>query len=54
MSENSSTHPESEFVAFVGIDWADQTYARCSQRAGTTQREQFTELTTRIGLITEE
>ena len=39
MSENSTTHPEPEFVAFVGIDWADQKHAWCSQRAGATQRE---------------
>ena len=40
MSENSTTHPELEFVAFVGIDWADLKHAWCSQRAGATQREQ--------------
>ena len=39
MSENSTTHPEPEFVAFVGIDWADQKHAWCWQRAGATQRE---------------
>ena len=39
MSENSSTHPEPEFVGFVGIDWADQKHAWCWQRAGATQRE---------------
>jgi len=40
MSENSTTHAEPEFVGFVGIDWADQKHAWCSQRAGATQREQ--------------
>jgi hypothetical protein len=39
MSENSTTHPEPEFVAFVGIDWADQKHAWCWQRAGATRRE---------------
>ena len=39
MSENSTTNPEPEFVAFVGIDWADQKHAWCSLRAGATQRE---------------
>jgi transposase len=39
MSESRSAHPEPEFVAFVGIDWADQKHAWCLQRAGSTQRE---------------
>ena len=39
MSESRSAHPEPEFVALVGIDWADQKHAWCLQRAGSTQRE---------------
>src|ERR1700737_637437 len=39
MTESRSAHPEPEFVAFVGIDWADQKHAWCLQRAGATQRE---------------
>jgi len=31
--------PEPEFVAFVGIDWADQKHIWCLQRAGARQRE---------------
>jgi len=30
---------ELEFVAFVGIDWADQKHVWCLQAAGSTQRE---------------
>jgi transposase len=30
---------EQEFVAFVGIDWADQKHVWCLQAAGSTQRE---------------
>jgi transposase len=31
--------PELEFVAFVGIDWADQKHVWCLQAAGSTERE---------------
>jgi hypothetical protein len=31
--------PELEFVAFVGIDWADQKHVWCLQAAGSTRRE---------------
>jgi len=40
MSERETVQPEPEFVAFVGIDWADQKHVWCWQRAGSTQREQ--------------
>jgi len=30
---------EPEFVAFVGIDWADQKHVRCLQAANSTKRE---------------
>jgi transposase len=39
MSEKTTMQPELEFVAFVGIDWADQKHAWCLQAAGSTQRE---------------
>ena len=39
MSEKETMLPEPEFVAFVGIDWADQKHAWCLQAAGSTQRE---------------
>ena len=31
--------PEPEFVAFVGIDWADQKHVWCLQKANSRQRE---------------
>jgi hypothetical protein len=31
--------PELEFVALVGIDWADQKHVWCLRKAGSTQRE---------------
>ena len=39
MSENSTTHPEPEFVAFVGIDWADQKHVWSLQTADSQKRE---------------
>ena len=39
MSGKETMQPELEFVAFVGIDWADQKHAWCLQAAGSTQRE---------------
>lgn len=39
MSEARSIHPEPEFAAFVGIDWADQKHIWCLQTAGSEQRE---------------
>jgi transposase len=39
MSGKETKQPELEFVAFVGIDWADQKHAWCLQAAGSTQRE---------------
>jgi transposase len=39
MSGKKTVQPELEFVAFVGIDWADQKHAWCWQAAGSRQRE---------------
>jgi len=39
MSRKETMKPELEFVAFVGIDWADQKHGWCWQAAGSTQRE---------------
>src|SRR5580700_4332162 len=39
MSEIEILRPEPQFVAFVGIDWADQKHAWCLQSAGGMQRE---------------
>ena len=39
MSGKETKQPELEFVAFVGIDWADQKHVWCVQAAGSTQRE---------------
>ena len=39
MSGKKTMQPELEFVAFVGIDWADQKHVWCLQKAGSTQRE---------------
>ena len=39
MSGKETKQPELEFVAFVGIDWADQKHVWCLQAAGSTQRE---------------
>jgi hypothetical protein len=39
MSEIEVLRQQRKFVAFVGIDWADQKHAWCLQAAGATQRE---------------
>lgn len=39
MSRRETVQPELEFVAFVGIDWADQKHVWCLQAAGSTERE---------------
>jgi len=39
MSAREAVEQEPEFVAFVGIDWADQKHVWCLQAAGSTQRE---------------
>jgi transposase len=39
LGKKETKKPESEFVAFVGIDWADQKHVWCLQAAGSTQRE---------------
>ena len=39
MSGTETVQPELEFVAFVGIDWADQKHVWCLQEAGSRQRE---------------
>src|ERR1700737_603752 len=39
MSRKETVQPELEFVAFVGIDWADQKHVWCLQGAGSTERE---------------
>ena len=39
MSGKETRKPELEFVAYVGIDWADQKHVWCLQAAGSTQRE---------------
>ena len=39
MSGRETVQPEVKFIAFVGIDWADQKHVWCLQKAGSTQRE---------------
>ena len=39
MSGKETVQAEPEFVAFVGIDWADQKHVWCLQKANSTQRE---------------
>ena len=39
MSEKKTAQPEVKFVAYVGIDWADQKHAWCWQAAGSSERE---------------
>jgi transposase len=39
MSARETIQQEAEFVAFVGIDWADQKHVWCLQRADSAQRE---------------
>ena len=39
MGARETTQPEPEFVAFVGIDWADQKHVWCLQEANSAQRE---------------
>ena len=39
MSGTETVQPELEFVAFVGIDWADQKHVWCLQAAGSSERE---------------
>src|SRR5215469_4515618 len=39
MTAKQSGHEESEFAAFVGIDWADQKHAWCLQAVGSEKRE---------------
>ena len=39
MSGTETVQAELEFVAFVGMDWADQKHVWCLQAAGSTQRE---------------
>src|ERR1700747_981776 len=39
MSGTDTVQPELEFVAFVGIVWADQKHVWCLQAADSTQRE---------------
>jgi hypothetical protein len=39
MSAREAVEQDPEFVAFVGIDWADQKHVWCLQAAGSTQRE---------------
>ena len=39
MSGKETVQPELEFVAYVGIDWADQKHVWCLQAAGSTERE---------------
>ena len=39
MSGKETMQPELEFVAFVGIDWADRKHVWCLQAAGSTRRE---------------
>ena len=38
MSGRETVQPEVKFVAFVGIDWADQKHVWCLQAAGSTER----------------
>ena len=39
MSGRETVQPEVKFVAYVGIDWADQKHVWCLQAAGSTERE---------------
>ena len=39
MSGRGTVEQEPEFVAFVGIDWADQKHVWCLQAANSTRRE---------------
>src|SRR5262249_26020916 len=39
MSGRETVQPAVKFVAFVGIDWADQKHVWCLQAAGSTERE---------------
>ena len=39
MSGKETMQPQLEFVAFVGIDWADEKHVWCLQEAGSRQRE---------------
>src|SRR6516225_4779335 len=39
MSGRETVQPEVKFVAYVGIDWADQKHAWCLQKEGSTERE---------------
>ena len=39
MSARETTQPEPEFVALVGIDWADQKHVWSLQKADSRQRE---------------
>jgi hypothetical protein len=39
MSGKETVQPEPEFVAFVGIDWADQKHVWCLQAANSAQQE---------------
>ena len=39
MSGKETVQAEPEFVAFVGIDWADQKHVWCLQKANSRQRE---------------
>jgi hypothetical protein len=39
MSARGTVQPEPEFVAFVGIDGADQKHVRCLQTANSAQKE---------------
>ena len=39
MSSRETLQPEEKFVAFVGIDWADQKHVWCLQEAGSSERE---------------
>jgi hypothetical protein len=39
MSVRETVQPEPEFVAYVGIDWADQKHVWCLQAANSAQPE---------------
>jgi len=39
MSGRETVQPEVKFVAFLGIDWADQKHVWCLQQAGSSERE---------------
>ena len=39
MSAKETMQPEPEFVAFVGIDWADQKHVWCLQKGDSSERE---------------